>query len=346
MAVYKIFPEKSATLYSYYSSSNASLDEILEASIYKASDGTAQVSRTLIKFPQSEISDIFSTKIGTSSYDAYLKLYLADASEIPLNYTLYANPITNDWNGGTGRISNYPATTDGVSWAWRTFYGGTSWTKVGGDTSSLYPASQSFTLHDSKDIEMKVTNMVSAWSSSAITNYGILLKHSSSLEFQTSSVFELKYFSGETHTIYPPCLELRWNDFIWNTGSLSLCTSSDLILTLGNNKKSFQQDSIQRFRVNIRDHYPTRVFQTSSLYLNNKVLPTSSYWSIVDIESEEIIIDYDVIYTKLSSDLNGNYFDIYMNGLQPERYYKILVKTTVDNSTVIFDDNYYFKVIR
>ena len=41
----------------------------------------------------------------------------------------------------------------------------------------------------------------------------------------------------------------------------------------------------------------------------------------------------------------GNYFDVYMNGLEPERYYKILVKTVINNSTLILDDNYYFKVI-
>ena len=34
-----------------------------------------------------------------------------------------------------------------------------------------------------------------------------------------------------------------------------------------------------------------------------------------------------------------------MNGLEPERYYKILIKTVIGGSTIIFDDNYYFKVI-
>ena len=34
-----------------------------------------------------------------------------------------------------------------------------------------------------------------------------------------------------------------------------------------------------------------------------------------------------------------------MNGLEPERYYKILIKTTVDNSVLVMDNNYYFKII-
>jgi hypothetical protein len=34
-----------------------------------------------------------------------------------------------------------------------------------------------------------------------------------------------------------------------------------------------------------------------------------------------------------------------MSGLEPERYYKILIKTIINGATIISDDNYYFKVI-
>jgi hypothetical protein len=34
-----------------------------------------------------------------------------------------------------------------------------------------------------------------------------------------------------------------------------------------------------------------------------------------------------------------------MSGLEPERYYKILIKTIIQGSTKIFDDHYYFKVV-
>ena len=63
------------------------------------------------------------------------------------------------------------------------------------------------------------------------------------------------------------------------------------------------------------------------------------------MDTNEFVINFDPIYTKLSSDNEGNYFDIYMNGLEPERYYKILVKTTINNSTMVLDDNYYFKIV-
>jgi hypothetical protein len=366
MAVYKIFPEKSATLYSYYPTLNSGIDEILDVSTYYSFDGTNEVSRPLIKFPSDQISDIITNKISGSSFDAYLKLYLANASEIPLNYTIFTHPLSKNWNMGTGRLANSPITTDGVSWQYTDQSGSTVWTNgtftsgttgsyyvsgiIGGGTwytSSTYQSTQSFTNISSKDIELKVTNTVLAWNSSSIANYGFILKHSSSLEFTTASKFELKYFSGNTHTIYPPALEFRWNDSVYNTGSLTVVTSSLFALTLGNNKGEFQQDSIQRFRVNVRDQYPSVVFRTSISFANSKALPSSSYWSIKDLDTEEIVVDYDTSYTKLSCDSNGNYFDIYMNGLEPERYYRLLIKTIIGGKeTIVSDKDYIFKVIR
>jgi len=366
MAVYQIFAEESATLYSYYPATNTGLDEIVELSTFYSINGTNEVSRALIKFSTSEIEDVVSNKIQSTDYDAYLKVYLANASEIPLDYTLYGYPIAKNWNLGTGRFGNSPATTDGVSWVYTDQSGSTVWTNgsfsafqtgsyksgstPGGGvwwSNQTYESTQSFNNISSKDIEMKVTNIVKAWENGTFNNNGILLKHSSSLEFTTASKFELKYFSNTTHTIYPPTLELRWDDSSYVTGSLSVVTSSLFALTLGNNKGEFQQDSFQRFRVNVRDQYPSTAFRTTLSYANLKALPSSSYWSIKDLDTEEIVVDYDTSYTKISCDAAGNYFDIYMNGLEPERYYKLLIKAVIANKEVIISDkDYIFKVIR
>ena len=64
------------------------------------------------------------------------------------------------------------------------------------------------------------------------------------------------------------------------------------------------------------------------------------------MNTEEIIIDFDTNNTKISADSTSNYFDLYMSGLEPERYYKILVKATLDGSTIVFDEDYIFKVVR
>jgi hypothetical protein len=34
-----------------------------------------------------------------------------------------------------------------------------------------------------------------------------------------------------------------------------------------------------------------------------------------------------------------------MDGLEPERYYKILIKTTINGNTIVKDEDYYFKVV-
>jgi hypothetical protein len=367
MAIYKIFPEKSATLYSFYPNKNTGLDEILELSTFESINSTNEVSRILIKFPTDEITDIITNKVGNKTFDTYLKAYLADASSIPLNYSIYCHPLAADWNKGTGRLGNVPETSDGVSWTYTNNISGSVWFSVGsfpaGTTGSYrsgsnvggglwysgsnYASTQSFTFATSKDIEVKVSETVKAWYSGSIPNYGFILKHSPALEFTTSSKLETKYFSDNTHTIYPPCLEIRWDDSLYSTGSLTIINSGSFVVSLGNNKGEYQQDSIQQFRINARDKYPARVFQTSSLYTKNKALPQTTYWSLKDLDTEEIIIDYDTTYTKVSCDSNGSYFNLYMDGLEPERYYKIMFKTILANGEVIIsDDNYYFKVIR
>ncbi len=47
----------------------------------------------------------------------------------------------------------------------------------------------------------------------------------------------------------------------------------------------------------------------------------------------------------VTADASGSYFDLNMNGLQTERYYTVLIKTTINNSTIVYNDNYSFKII-
>ena len=68
-------------------------------------------------------------------------------------------------------------------------------------------------------------------------------------------------------------------------------------------------------------------------------------YAIKDLDTNEIVIDFDTTYTKVNADEEGNYFKIYMSGLEPERYYKVLVKTFINGETLIIDDDDYFKVI-
>lgn len=333
--IYKIFPTKTTTIYSEYPTLNTGLDEIISINSYKDIGGNAQVSRTLIQFNQNEINSTLS-QVGTSSYEGFLKLYSANASEIPLDYTLYCYPISQSWDMGTGRFSNKPITSNGAAWNYRDTDGLQNWNGGTWLTSSF--STQSFNYLSNKDIEFNLKNWFTG------SNNGFIIKHSSSIEFSSSANIKLDYFTSNTHTIYPPCLEIRWDNSVYSTGSLKLIDSSEIVVSIKRNKEEFNQDEVVRFDVNVRDKYPIRAFQTSSIYLNQKVLPSTSYYSIVDYKTNEIIYDFDNNYTKLSCGGGGNYFSLNMSGLQPERYYKVLIKTIFGGETIIFDNNYNFKI--
>ena len=101
-----------------------------------------------------------------------------------------------------------------------------------------------------------------------------------------------------------------------------------------------------KFRVYAKDRYPARTFVTSSLQIYNKILPETSYYSIIDLQSNLKVIDFDTSATKLSADTTSSYFMLYMAGLEPDRYYKVQVKSTIDGGTYIYDDDFYFKVLQ
>ena len=130
-----------------------------------------------------------------------------------------------------------------------------------------------------------------------------------------------------------------------NTFLVLIVLPSQLYASIMNNDGFFYSSSVQQFRVDCRPQFPPIIFQTASIYTTNYYLPTASYWAIKDLDTNEYVVDFDTKYTKISNDSNGSYFDIYMNGLEPERYYKILIQTTVDNSTMVKDEDYIFKVV-
>ena len=363
MAVYKIFPSKDATLDSQNILANTGLDEIIELSTV-VNNSIVYNKRPIIQFSQTEIDNVLNNIIQ-GDYKSYLKLFLANASNIPTSYTLQCFPVSGSWNMGTGRYSDSSSIENGVSWKYRTTSGSNAWstsnfglnvtasysTISGGGTwyytSLIGTSSQTFDYISSKDINFDVTNIINSFSSSSIENNGFIIKKEDSLEFDSNSPFSLSYFSTDTHTIYPPQLEFKWNDYIFNTGSSSqeIINDPDFKVTLNNNSGVFYTEDIFKFRINTRPTYPSRVFQTSSIYTNNYYLPTSSYYAVKDLDTDEFVIDFDNTYTKISADSTSNYFKIYMNGLEPERYYKILIKVNIDGQTIISDDNHYFKIV-
>ena len=372
MAVYKIFPEKDSFIFSNIIAGNAGKDEILEISSYPDLTNTGQTRRLLIKFSDTDIQHTINDIIGNTNFTASLDLYLAEASEVPIDFTIHAYPIWTpgiNWSNGTGKYGDLPTNTTGVSWqsitnnpqttwyentgSWGTgvigYYsgslvGGGLW--ITGSNGTSYEANQEFTLNSNLDISIDVTNATVGHYTGAINNQGFIVKLQNSLEFNTNSFILLKYFGGDTNTIYPPSLTFKWNDSEYNTGSLSTLSTDRASVIIVNNKGKYVDSGKQRFRITARPTHPTRTFVTSSIYLTNYALPEETYYGLKDEYTNEMVIDFDRIGTKVSCDETGPYFDIYMGGLQPERYYRVLIKTTIDNSTVLIDSDNTFKVVQ
>ena len=381
MAVLKIFPDKDATLYSLFPNMNTGLDEIVEATetVFAYSDPNPQTSRFLIQFANEDLASAISlipqslfnsgSTTSTGSWNAKLQCFIATATGLAVTTSIDCFPAAQYWDMGTGRYLDEPISTDGCSWIWAGYSGSTIWSAPVGATSSFtssvpagggvwytgsqYTSSVTFSYRTNKDINLDVTNTVKAWTTSSGTvpttkllNYGFLLKQR--LEFVHNKNYqpELKYFSVDTNTIYPPALQISWNDFTYITSSnIPVLNTLPATITLAQNPGTFYPQSNNRFRINARPEYPAQLWQTSSAYINNYYLPTASYWAVKDLDTNEIVIDFDTQYTQLSADTTSSYFDIWMNGLEPERYYSILIKSEIAGTTQVFDDQYYFKVI-
>jgi len=370
MAVYRIFPQQDAFIFSETPTGNAGLDEILEIGGYADSTGLGETSRLLVQFSSTDIADVITNKIGASTYSASLGLYLADAYQIPVNYILYAYPVYGAWDNGTGKYGDNPVNTTGVSWQYRLAGGAGAWTTTGFATNTTgsfltgsaagggnwYTGSngvnleftQSHVLNSTNDVDINVTRAIQLFNAGTIDNNGFILKLPNNLEYNTTSSIRLKYFSADTNTIYPPYLDFKWDDSSYSTGSLSILNNSISTIKISNNKGEYVDTGKQRFRITAQPKYPVRIFTTSSVYLTNYALPSASYWGIRDENTEEMIVDFDTQFTKISCDSNGGFFDVYMDGLQPERYYRILLKTVLDGSTTVVNDsnNNIFKVVR
>lgn len=380
MAVYKLFPSQDSTLYSFYHTMNTGIDPILEVGNLNVNyNAVPQVSRYLTKFDQSEIEDIIDNKVGGTDFSSSLKSYIATAQGVIFDTELYVYPLSGSWNNGNGTYLDSPFTENGVSWRYQYFANSDSWATSsfssyvtasftigfdGGGTwytgsddpnNTKIEVSQSFTPRSEKDLNVNVTDIVKVWYSSSkeigeytnIKNDGFIVKWEDAIEFNENDAIQpiLQFYSVDTNTIYPPCLEIKWDDSLFETGNLNEITTPDLFVSLDSNPGIYNPDSVNRFRLNVREKHPTRTFQTSSLYTTNKFLNSGSLYAVKDLDTNEFVIDFDSEFTKISCDSQGNYFDIYMNGLEPERYYKILIKTTISGSTIIKDDNYYFKVV-
>tara|TARA_R100001463_G_scaffold21943_6_gene52692 strand:- start:3397 stop:4851 length:1455 start_codon:yes stop_codon:yes gene_type:complete len=311
------------------------------------------------------------------TWNSNLKNYAAVVTNLNSTSYLKVYPISQSWDMGTGRFGNSPITENGCCWRstgeqqWTngtfnnlttgsysqnqgTSIGGGTW-YTGSSTLKDIVQTQTFTYANSIDLNVDVTNTIDIWISQSkgitggdIPNEGFIIKQTSSVEFipSQSQASTFKFYSVDTNTIYPPQLDFKFDDFFYHTSSkMEELYQPEAFISSYNNDGTYYSESVQRFRIAAVPQYPKKVFQTQSGYLTNYYLPQASYYAIKDSETNEYVIEFDSIYTQVSADTTSSYFDIYMGGLEPERYYTILLKTTIDGTTKVFDEDIMFKVI-
>jgi len=342
---------------------------VISASLFNNSsvENYVQISSSIEQFGlnlQTAINASSSLTLVTASFTSATNTLILSGSSSGTNVTITTSSIAgNDQAIFTSSIGNYSvqgatsttissfaASTTGSINASGIIQGGGVWY-----TGSAFEGSQQFLQGNNLDINVDVTTIVQKHSASLFTNsayptgidnHGFLIKQPDSIESDTSSSFgEMKYFSVDTHTIFPPRLVFKWDDSIHNSQSLAK-QKGDLSVSLYRNKEEYNKDEEATFRVHVRDKYPTRQFASSSNFLNSGYFTTSSFYSIRDAHTEEEVIPFDNTFTKLSADNEGMFFKVYMNGLQPERYYRILFKHINNEGVKVYDSNYHFKVIR
>lgn len=372
--MFKIFyAEKDATLYESNETYNTGVDEILEIGKRFGTDGsTLQKSRFAIKFDTTEISASLAKYNKTVNDCKFmLQLYTSHAKNLPAEYQINAKLLAQDWQNGTGFESD--PTIDGISWKYpisgstwvsssqnvqigsSTLYtsgsgGGGSWMyqSIPSSSSAGLITSESFS-YRTTDINLNVTDSVKIWLSGSggysIPNYGFLLQFSDADELNSTIIGYIRFFSRETHTIYVPKLVMYWDNSTYTTGSLSLI-DNESFSTYTRVKPTYKDTEIAKIRIYGRDKFPQKSATNLFPIQTVKRLPQTTYYTVKDAATDETIIPYDDIYTKVSCDSTSNFIHLDLNGFMPERYYRLEIKIVDGFTEQYITDQIYFKVVR
>ena len=161
---------------------------------------------------------------------------------------------------------------------------------------------------------------------------------------------DLKFFSRQTNTIYSPKLEIRWDDHLPATGSntgsltaLDLSGNTENYLYQLHTREAYKENETVKFRIGARKRYINKSFTTSVQTVSGSYFAEgSASYSIIDMATNEDVVPFSA-YTTMSCDSISPYFKQDLNGFEPNRAYKILIKVNHnDNQTIIYDDDFEF----
>jgi hypothetical protein len=287
---------------------------------------------------------------GLQLEDVKLILRETESEEIPLNYDVFAHPLSQSWEMGIGTRFD-EISTSGVTWNFREGDSRLSWLADGvfesgsignfdgrGGVWYTYPSASQQFMYQTADIQMDVKEIVEYWVSGTLSNNGFIIKYPTSFENDTNDYGILKFFGKETHTIYQPKLRIGWDNQLFQTGSLSELESTNIIIGITGLKDEYKVNKKTRFIVFARELYPLKTFSSEFRYSTVKFLPQTTYYQIKDLNSNDIIIPFSD-YSKVSCDSNGNYIDIDFINWEANREYKIEFKVVRNDNEYYYDND-------
>ena len=343
-----------ATIYLQQPYQNTGIDEMLELS-KQYYGGTPDMSRVLIQFDNIELPDV--------PFSASLQLKITKADEIPAKFSIEAYPVSQSWEMGAGtRFDNL--TTNGVTWYYRngddtnTIWNNTyvpgqgasftefttgSQTGLGGTWYTSSVASQSFN-YRLEDVNLDITRFFERWADNELLNNGIILKFPESVENDSVDYGSIKIFSKETNTIYQPKLVITYLEDDTVSGSLTTITdfahssSYDVQFRVysPNLKTAYHEGQRVEIKIDARELYPIKQFNSTFAYQLKYYLPSTSYYSIIDTVTKETIIPYSDTSRVVQGEFN-NLIKLNFSNWPIGRNYTLLIKTIEDYNEQIFE---------
>jgi hypothetical protein len=315
--------DKDATIYERFPTKNTGLDEILEIGkaidtldtpvVYTSASAYALVSFNITKIPES---------LQAPQY--FLRLFLANATDVHRYQLLEVYPISSPWIEGSGYFYQEPTNvSDGVVW------GGVVY-------DELQSSSVQISDYPIQDIRINITDLVTAAQATPEAWNGLLIKYPVADEDNSSNRGNIKVFSANTHTIYNPLVEIVDDSQQFFTGSLKPIPGSNISIIPKNLKQSYTRGEIDKVYLVVRDLYPNKRFDAAQRYRNTYYLPQTTYYRLVDQASGVKIHDFDQ-YSAVNCDASGSYILLDTTGLDINRFYDIQLKVE-DNGLVYYPE--------
>ena len=326
--IYSIFPKHTATIYERYPKMNTSKDEVLELNKTVSSSEVVGTFNTkiLLDFDLYGNSQSMTTD-GNIASAYFLNLYTSTINTPDNSFTIKAGPVADTWTPGLGRSTHLPITETGVAWNYPS--GDNSWTNTTASFSGT--ATQSIEYSSIvKDLRVNITTAVQELETSSEIDKGLLVSRTEAHELDGNKYGHINFYSAETTTVYKPRLEIHYVDDTFTTGSLTaLDLTAEHYVYQATNPGTYKINSTPKFRFTGRAKYPTATYTSSTAALV-EYLPTSSYYSLVDVRTGDMVVPFDTTYTKISCDATGNFANLKLSGLYPERLYQFHIR--IDHS--------------